>query len=43
MEKIGFNHPTTQIFYGNMKLTYTNWNSKGNFEEWLEGKMREAD
>ncbi len=41
--KFDFNYPYTQIVYENMKLTYTDWNPKGNFEEWLEGKMREVD
>ena len=43
MEKFGLNYSNTQLAYRNMKMIYTNWNPKGIFEEWLEGKMREVD
>ena len=39
--KAGIDHPDTQIVYKNMKVTYFEWSSKGNFEQWLKQQMRE--
>lgn len=39
--KLGLNHPDTQRVYNNMKNVYSAWNPEGNFEQWLEEKMKE--
>lgn len=38
---LGNNHPNTQIVYENLKGIYTECNSKGGFEQWLEEKMKD--
>ncbi len=39
--KFGVDHSNTQIVYGNMEITYSKWNPDGDFEQWLEKKMKE--
>ncbi len=41
LHKLGVNHPNTQIVYDNMKIAYSEWNPKGNFDQWLEEQMKE--
>ncbi len=41
--KLGLNHQNTQIVYENMKIAYCEWNPEGNFEQWLDEKMKEED
>lgn len=43
MIKLGYKHPHTKIYYKNMEMAYTKWNPKGNFEQWLEEQMKEAN
>ena len=43
IHKFGENHPHIQIIYGNMETAYTEYHPEGNFEQWLEEKMREQD
>lgn len=37
------NHPNTQIAYENLEGIYTEYNPEGDFEKWLEEKMKEAE
>lgn len=39
--RLGLKHPDTRVVYGNMEITYSEWNPSGNFEQWLEEKMKE--
>ncbi len=39
--KFGTSNPRTQISYKNMKFVYKILNPEGNFEQWLEKKMKE--
>ena len=39
--KFGYNHPNTHIVYGNMEIAYYEWKPEGNFNQWLEEKMKE--
>ena len=39
--RLGMNHSHTHIVYKNMKIAYCEWNPDGNFEQWLEEKMKE--
>ena len=39
--RLGADHPNIQIVYKNMKVVYSEWNPKGNFEQWLEEQRRE--
>jgi len=39
--KLGISHPHTQIIYENMRGTYLKKNPEGNFDQWLEEKMKE--
>lgn len=39
--KLGLNHLSIQISNKNMELAYLESNSEGNFEQWLEEKMKE--
>lgn len=39
--KLGISHPRTQIIYENMRGTYLKKNPEGNFDQWLEEKMKE--
>ena len=32
-----------QVFYENLKMVYTKSNPEGDFEQWLEEKMRETE
>ena len=41
--KLGLDHPDTQRVYNNMKNTYSAWNPEGNYEQWLEDKMKGED
>ena len=41
--RLGLNHPNTQIVYKNMQAAYSDWNSEGDFEQWLEEQMKESD
>ena len=41
--KLGKDHPNTQVVYKNMQGAYSDWNSDGNFEQWLEERMKESD
>lgn len=38
--RLGMNHPHTQIVYENMKIAYCEWNTEGDFEQWLEKNMK---
>lgn len=40
---LGVKHPSTQRSYASLKITYLEWNPEGNFEQWLEEKMKESD
>ena len=37
------NYPNTQIVYKNFELAYMEYNPEGNFEQWLEEKMKETE
>ncbi len=37
------NHPHTQIVHKNMKITFCEWDTEGNFEQWLKENMKESD
>ena len=39
--KLGLEHLHTQIVYDNLKTAYTEWNPEGNFEQWLDEKIKE--
>ena len=39
--KLGEDHPDTKITYKNMEMIYEKYNPKGNFNQWLEEKMKE--
>ena len=41
--KFGMNHPHTQIVHKNMKITFCEWDTEGNFEQWLKENMKESD
>ena len=41
INKLGFEHPKTKICRDNMNIAYVEWNPEGNFEQWLEEKMKE--
>ena len=36
-------HPTTKLVYENMKYVYLKSNSKQDFDEWLEEKIKESN
>lgn len=38
--QFGYNHLNTQTVYGKMKEVYEKWNPEGNYEQWLEERMR---
>ena len=40
--KFGLEDPTAKDMYKNIKLLYSEWNPEGNFEQWLEEKMKES-
>lgn len=37
--RLGLNHPHTQIVFQNLKKAYSEWDTEGNFEQWLEENM----
>ncbi len=39
--KLGAGYPDTKISYLNMEIIYKKYNPKGNFNQWLEEKMKE--
>ena len=39
--KLGLMHPNTKAVYNDMIMTYFEWNSEGDFNQWLEEKMKE--
>ena len=39
--KLGLKHPNTQAIYGNLLAAYYTWNLGGDFDQWLEEKMKE--
>ena len=39
--KLGMEHLDIKIIYKRMKETYSEWNPKGNFYQWLEEQMIE--
>lgn len=39
--KLGLEHPNTQDFYVGLETLYNRWNPSGDFEQWLEEKMKE--
>lgn len=39
--KLGSGHQNTQKIYKNIEILHSNWNPEGNFEQWLEEKMKE--
>lgn len=41
--KLGLNHSKTQTVYKNFELAYMEYNPEGNFEQWLEEKMKETE
>jgi len=43
VNKFGRDDPDTQVVYGNLEAIYRAYNPEGNFEQWLEEKMKEAD
>lgn len=38
--KLGADHPDTKVIYSNMETVYKKLNPEGNFEQWLEEKMK---
>lgn len=40
---LGLTHKYTQIVYKNLKGAYMAYNPEGNFEQWLEEKMKETE
>lgn len=43
VSKLGVNHPNIQTVYKNFELAYMAYNPEGNFEQWLEEKMKEIE
>ncbi len=43
LHKLGVNHPNTQKVYKNFELAYMEYNPEGDFEQWLEEKMKETE
>lgn len=43
VNKFGRDDPNTQVVYDDMEGIYKEWNPEGNFEQWLEEKMKESD
>ena len=43
IDRFGMGYLYAQIAYKNMENAYSKWNPKGNFIEWIEGKMKELD
>ena len=43
VSKLGANHSRTITVYYNMEITYFDYNPEGNFEQWLEEKMKETE
>lgn len=41
VSKLGMNYPNTQIVYKNFERIYIECNPEGDFEQWLEEKMKE--
>ena len=41
--ELGLNHEKTQKRYNMLKNTFYKWNPEGNFEQWLEEKIKELD
>ena len=39
--KFGVDHSNTQIVHENMEFAYSEWNPHGDFEQWLEKKIKE--
>ncbi len=39
--KLGLDHPDTKITYKKLRMIYEGYNTKGNFNQWLEEKMKE--
>lgn len=42
MLRLGKKHPNTQIVHKNVKIAYSEWNPDGDFEQWLEEKMKQS-
>lgn len=41
--RLGLRHSETQSAYKKMEKTYLECNPEGNFEQWLEAKLKESD
>ncbi len=41
--RLGKNHPKIQKVYGSMKIIYLEFNPEGDFDQWLEEKMKGSD
>ena len=41
--RLGKKHPNTKIVHENMKIAYLEWNPAGDFEQWLEERMKEPE
>ncbi len=39
--RLGLNHIKTKVVYKNMELAFSEWKPKGDFDQWLEGKMKD--
>lgn len=39
----GLKYPKTQVIYKSMEITYFEWKPEGNFEQWLDEKMKEEE
>ena len=43
VSKLGVDHPNTQKVYKNFELAYMAYNPEGDFEQWLEEKIKETE
>ena len=39
--RLGTDHPNTRVVLENMRIAYYKWNPEGDFNQWLEEKMKE--
>ena len=43
ISKPGLNHPNTKLVYRNMQATYYKQNPEGDFNQWLEERLKETE
>ena len=43
VSKLGLSHPDSQTIRNNINLLYTKWDTKSDFDQWLQEKMQEGE